>query len=317
MLEDDLFPSTLPLPHDEALPAPLQALTREQRDLAVAFALGALPRPRTWLYTLLAELGARDDQGRRYTSEHVRELMLALHAAGHIAEQPSRPGSWRLTPELDNAVLAWVLDHPQRADLAAALESTEKVHGHNGKSPPHFGSPEAAVAVLRLSLFAGDTPQALARWHGACRWLEWNELISVALSTGVDEALLQRLHPVFRAHTLTTRLAHVLLQWEALPDQALPELATALLASGALPDDLQLRMTLVEYLVASNRLDEVPPLLQPLREPPAPAPKDHEAQMDAHHARALAQGVDAALLALRGRWAEAEAAYDTALAELK
>jgi superfamily II DNA or RNA helicase len=316
VLEDDLFPSTLPAPRDQSVPAALHGLTREQRDLAVAFALGALPRPRTWLYTLLADLGARDDHGRRYTSEHVRDLMQALHAAGHITDQAHRPGSWCLTPELDNAVLAWVLDHPKRGDMIAALESTEKVHGHNGKSPAHFGSPEAAVAVLRLSLFAGDTPQALARWHGACRWLEWNELISVALSTGVDAALLQRLHPVFRAHTLAARLAHALLQWEAA-EPGLPRLAASLLASGSLPDDLQLRMTLVEFLVASNRLDEVPPLLQPLREPPTADPTNPEALMDARHARALAQGVDAALLALRGHWAEAEAAYDTALAELK
>ena len=111
-------------------------------------------------------------------------------------------------------------------ELKAALARTEKVHGYGGgkAAPAHFSSPETAVAVLRLSLFAGEAPQAVARWHSACRWMEWNELVDAALSTAFEPALLQRLHPQFRAHALATRLAHVLMEWEAVPP-GLPAMA--------------------------------------------------------------------------------------------
>jgi superfamily II DNA or RNA helicase len=315
---DDLFPESRPAAPEIPLPGPLRDTPPEHRDLMIAFALGAMHRTRTWIYTLLADLGARDGEGRRYTSERVRDRMDELRDAGLIVEHPHRPGFWRLTPELDNTMLAWVLDNPDRDTLAAALARTEKVHGHGGPkaAPAHFANPEVAIAVLRLSLFAGEAPQALVRWHNACRWMEWNDVVDTALSTVAEPALLRRLHPVFRARTVGARLAHVLHQWEIITPE-LFELSAELLAGSQLPDDLQLRMTLIEFLVASDRLDDIEPLLRPLRESAAPAAKDPEALMDARHARALAQGVDAALLALRGRWAEAEAAYDTALAELK
>lgn len=315
---DDLFPESRPAAPESTLPGALRDTPHEHRDLMIALALGALPRPRTWVYTLLGDLDARDEQGRRYTTERVRERMNELRDAGLIVEHAHKPGFWRLQPELDNTVLAWVLDSPQRADMADALARTEKVHGYGGgkAAPAHFSSPETAVAMLRLSLFAGEAPPAVARWHSACRWMEWNELVDAALSTAFEPALLQRLHPQFRAHTLATRLAQVLMEWEPVPPE-LPAMAVELLAGTRPPDDLQLRMTLVEYLVACNRLDEVEPLLRPLREVAARKARKADVLEDARHAGALARSVDATLLALHGRWAEAEAAYDEALAELK
>jgi superfamily II DNA or RNA helicase len=316
---DDLFPDSLSTARGAAprdLPEALRDVPDEHRDVMLAFALGATHRARTWIVNLLGDLGARDRDGHRYTSERVRDCMHELDQAGALLEHPQRAGFWRLAPALDNAVLGWALDRPDHDTLVAALTRTEQVHGPNGKSPAHFVSPETAVAVLRLSLFAGEAPKAVARWHGACRWLEWNDLVDAALATAAEPAMLRRLHPRLRAHALSTRLAAVLLRWEPDP-LPLAELATELLAQSAPTDELQLRMTLVEYLVCSNRLDAAAALLQPLRESaPAPA-SDAEAVQDMRHARALAQAADAALLALRARWAEAETAYDTALAELK
>ena len=311
---DDPFPEAPAAHRDESMPAAFHHAGREHRDVMVALALGATLRPRTWIYTLLGELAARDQDGRRYTSERVRDRMQELREAGHLDEHPGRPGFCRLDPELDNAVLAWVIDSPQRTDMAAALERVEQVHGHGGHQ--HFHTPEAAIAVLRLALFAGESPQQLARWHAACRWMEWNDLIDGALSTAVAPALIRRLHPAFRARTLGVRLARVLLQWEADP-LPLADLARELLADGSPRQHLHLRMTLVEYLLACNRLDDVEPLLQPLRTRAVADADDDEAVLDTRHGRALADGAGAALLALRGRWADAEAAYDSALAELK
>jgi len=316
---DDLFPESKPAAQRAAprgLPDALRGTPAEHLDVMLAFALGATHRARTWICTLLGDLGARDGDGRRYTSERVRDCMHELHVAGALVEHPQRAGFWRLAPALDSAVLGWVLDRPDRDKLAAALAKTEKVHGANGSTPAHFTSPEAAVAVLRLSLFAGEAPQAVARWHAACRWMEWNDLVEAALSTAADPAMLRRLHPRMRAHALSTRLTAVLQRW--VPDPLpLAGLSTELLAAAAPTDELQLRMTLVEYLLCGNRLDEASTLLQPLLEAKAAEPADAEAGQDVRHGRALARAAQAAMLALRARWAEAEAAYDTALAELK
>jgi superfamily II DNA or RNA helicase len=317
----DLFDDLLPSAPSDAPPPPaaLRAVPDEHRDVMLAFALGATHRPRTWIFTLLGDLGARDRDGRRYTSERVRESMHALATAGALVEHPQRPGFWRLPPALDGAVLGWVLDRPDRETLVAALLSAEKVHGHDARSAAQFATADAAIAVLRLSLFAGEAPDALVRWHAACGWqVDWNTAVDAALATAGDAAMLRRLHPRLRAHALSTRLTRVLQRW--MPDPLpLAELAIELLAGAPPGDELQLRMTLLEFLLSSDRLDEVGDLLRPLLEVPIadPADDDGEALHDARHGRALAQAAQAALLALRGRWAEAEAAYDTALADLK
>ncbi len=319
---DDLFPDSHLAARSAAprdLPEALRDIADEHRDVMLAFALGATHRPRTWIVNLLGDLGARDRDGHRYSSERVRDCMHELDRAGALVEHPQRAGFWRLAPVLDNAVLGWVLDRPDRDTLLAALARTEQVHGPNGKTAAHFINPEAAVAVLRLSLFSGEAPKALARWHSACRWMEWNDLIDAALVTAAEPAMLRRLHPRLRAHALGTRLMIVLRHW--VPDPLpLADLALELLANAAPADELQLRMTLVEYLLCSNRLDEADALLRPLLDATAVDPahaETTEATQDVRQGRAPARAAQAALLALRARWADAEAAYDAALGELK
>jgi superfamily II DNA or RNA helicase len=346
MTSNDLFTRATPLktePPCAQLPGALRDAPHEHRDVMIAFALGAMPRSRSWIGMLLPDMGAKDAQGRRYTAERVRDGIHALCDAGQLREHPQRPGFWRLESDLDNTVLAWILDHPYRAALTAALERVDKVRPHGSSTAlANFSSPEAAVAVLRLSLFSGDSPAALARWHSACRWMDWNALLDTALSTGVQPSLLRRLHPVFLAHTLQARLTDALTQWVSLP-AGLHELASELLAAGKLTDDLPLRMSLVEHLAACDRLDGLEPLLHPLLdggrgrahampqggelpglhpgEQASPDPHQvqeaREAALDARHAHALAHGVKAACLAWRGQWPEAEAAYEQALSDLK
>jgi hypothetical protein len=182
---DDLFPDSLSTARAAAprdLPEALRDVPDEHRDVMLAFALGATHRARTWIVNLLGDLGARDRDGRRYTTERVRDCMHELDQAGTLVEHPQRAGFWRLAPALDNAVLGWALDRPDHDTLVAALTRTEQVHGPNGKTLAHFVNPDTAVAVLRLSLFAGEAPKALARWHAACRWMEWNDLVDAAPS---------------------------------------------------------------------------------------------------------------------------------------
>ncbi len=289
------------------LPLALHSTTADQRAVMLALALGATHRARTWIYGLLGEMGARNSEGKRFTSEQVRDLIRELREAGVLSEHPQRAGFWQLAEGPDAAMLDLLLDRPDRDALLQALLATERAVVQGGFV---FHTPDAAVAVLRLELFSGKPLREVeARWRSACRWnIGWDEAVGVALLGAQQPALLKRLHPSLQGEVVAARLQHVLASWQ--PDRLpLVEMAQEQLASGALADELPLRMLLAEYLICGGRAPEAAEVVQPLREA--------QATGDAAYRQALAQAVDAALVALQGRWAEAEAAYEPALAALR
>src|ERR1700752_3744513 len=105
----------------------LRGAGAEQLAVMMAFALGATHRPRTWVYTMLGHIGARGTDGKRFTSERVRDLIHELYDAGHLEEHPQRQGYWRLAPAHDNAVLLDIVDRPDRDALLVALTRAEGV----------------------------------------------------------------------------------------------------------------------------------------------------------------------------------------------
>jgi superfamily II DNA or RNA helicase len=287
----------------------LAAFTPDQRHVLTAFALGAVHRPRTWIYLLLAELGARTSAGSRFSSEHVRDVMRDLAAGGHLEEHPQRQGFWRPRPALDNEVLRELLDRPDREALATALRTVEKVAPELRNCV--FHSPEAAVAVLRLELLSGKSAQQIAHWRHACGRLEWERVLPQAAATVATASLFARLHPELQIELLTARLINVLMDWRPDP-LPLAETATALLSRA--PDaghGVRLRMVFAEYLLCAGRTDEAQSVVKPLREARA-----HPAE-ESEFRRALARAADAAADAARGRWADATAGYETALPVLK
>jgi len=298
---------SLPAPTDFASPT-VAKIPHDQLAVMFALALGAAHRPRTWVYQLLGEMGARTAQGSRFTNEYVRDLMHELRDAGWIEEHAVRQGFWRPLPRLDNALLGDLLDRPDFDKLFAALRRQEKVDSQHRDLV--FPTADAAVAVLRLELFAGKPPAEVLRWRAACRWgMEWEQVISQALTSAVEPALLQRLHPSLHTDVVVSRLVHRLVHWRPDP-LPLVELAEELLARGAAGSaEVRLRMVLAEHLLCSGKPDGAAAVAQPLREA--------RGTEDAPWRNALAQAVDAAVHAAHARWAEAEAGYDAALTELK
>jgi superfamily II DNA or RNA helicase len=283
----------------------LASLSPDQRQVLDAFATGAVHRARTWIYTLLGDVQARDERGRRFTAERVRDLIHELRAGALLDEHPQRQGFFRLPPVLDNLVLMALLDGGRAPAWCAALRRVEQVD--RGPHGTLFHVAEAAIAVLRFELFAGLPLGDLeARWRRACSWsVDWGQVLTHAAFTAQTASLLRRLDPQLQTRVLEARLARVAAGW--LPD-LLPLAAPAHERLAAEPDNLQLRMNLIEYLWCCGQDGPLPALAQPLRE---------AGGEDGAYRRALADVVDGLAHAARAEWAQAEALYDAALPTLR
>jgi superfamily II DNA or RNA helicase len=284
----------------------LRGVDAERLAVMTAFAVGATHRPRTWVYTWLGHLGARGEDGKRFTSDRVRDLIHQLRDDGQIEEHPQRQGFWRLAPAHDNAVLLDVVERPDRDAILLALTRAEGVDSPGR----HFSTQDGLVAVLRLELFAGKPLADLKkRWDPHRGWgCDWNRAVDEALMSVAQPALLKRLHASLQCDVVIGRMVRVLTTWQADP-LPLSELAAELLHRGDPTGDLRARMVLAEYLLCSGRVAEIDPVVQPLREA--------RGEDDAGYRRLLAQCVDAAILAAGGQWSAAEQAFDAALAALK
>jgi superfamily II DNA or RNA helicase len=291
------------------LPPDLRTANADQLAVMSAFAVGGTYRPRTWVYTLLGEIGARTSEGKRFTGERVREVLHELDDAGWIEEHRQRQGFWRLLPALDNQVLGLLLDRPDRDTLLAALRRVERVDSPQIGSM-QFHTQEGAIAVLRLELFAGRSLAQVAPWRNACRWsANWEQVLNAALASAVRPELLRRLDGPLLNEVIASRLVHVLVTWQPDP-LPLVELARERLAiEHSTGQDLRLRMVFAEYLLCSGHGGEVDAVVRPLREA--------QSGEDAEYRRALAAAVEAALHAAHGRWSDAETGYDAALAQLR
>jgi hypothetical protein len=63
-----------------------------------ALALGAVARPRSWVFEALAEPALREAGERRPTQEQVRDALHALGQGGWVAQDLRRTGFWSLQP---------------------------------------------------------------------------------------------------------------------------------------------------------------------------------------------------------------------------
>jgi superfamily II DNA or RNA helicase len=298
--------------------SPASSAASEQRDVLHALALGASYRVRTWVTTLLAEMGWRNRAGKRYTGEQVRDALTALAAAGTIVEHPQRQGYWRVNPQDHSAAYLGLLgrDDPDtlrqalmRADGSRTAERFGTVHWH-------FDTLELACAVTRLALFSGQGPTQLDVLRQGCRWsMEWEHVVERALHDVLDERLFAQLHPQLQAETLHQNLTLVNHQWVNpghLPllamTEGLRQRASADPALGTLLRQTMLPLTHAEHLMLAGRFDEVVPVLQPMMQPPEGA--DHTG---VPVCQAMTRALDAVRRLRTGDRAGGIAEVDTAL----
>jgi len=261
-------------------PSPLTRLdgaAHEQRDVLQVLALGASYRVRTWVTTLLAELGWRNRDGKRYTGEQVRAALDALAASGRIAEHPQRQGHWHVHPQHYSATYLALLQRAPADTLRAALLDADgsRSAARFGTAYWHFDTMELACAVTRLAVFSGQDAPALEQLRQGCRWsMEWSAVLERALHDVLDEALFTRMHPQLQAETLRENLVLLNLHWVNpghLPLLAMTEdLRRRALADPAL--DAVVRLTTLpivqaEHLMLAGRFDEVAPALETMLQP--------------------------------------------------
>jgi superfamily II DNA or RNA helicase len=285
----------------------LPRLPHDALNTLHALALGAAPRPRTWVIGLMVELGWRDSQNRRYTNDTVREALALLAGQAWIAEASTKPGFWQVHPLVLGAVYRHLLDQHDNTVLLSALVRHEHFGGLGGaRGYDHFPTVEAGCALTRLSLLSGQGPAEVERLKTGCAWgMSWEHVFGRAVLDVLDEALFGRLHPAVQVDVLNHELSQLNGHWlaqTALPVHRLTEARLAAPTAGL--DLAALRLNWAETLLLADRHDEIAAVMQPLvQQHPAWAP--------------VAQVLEAARLSRLGSWPQALAGYDDALALMK
>ncbi len=280
------------------------ALTAEEHDLLGAAALGGPMRTRTWLLAMLAQLGAKNAQGKRYTAEDVRQLTLQLAASGWLIEDHLRPGYWQVAADAFSTVyLHWLDTHDAaelRTHLAAAMGYRE--HAYYG-----FADLFSAVAIVRLEIYTGVPFEEVERLKAACHFGQsWDDVLRRAVTDLLDEALFNRLPAPLQRDLLFEGHSLLLMDLDA-PTIPLFPLTERYLAQHRGDTGFALRAVTCEHLLWAGRAAEIDAVLKPMRKGP---------KTDAYW-QAIAQAIDAARLMQQGQWAEAEAGFDSALTPLK
>jgi superfamily II DNA or RNA helicase len=295
--------------------AALNALPALDRAVLGALALGALPRSRTWLASVLEDPGLRPDEAKRPGTEALREALARLFPAGWLVADARRQGFWSVADTHLPEVWCELLDRHEPEALRVALGRADQYLVHAGLRGGYHSFPtlEAAVARLRLEALIGASPQDIALLAPRLSWglSGLAELGHTVLAPIQAATLLARLHPAVRAEQLQRGLEQLLANWE--PQGALEVLAQteALLQADDSAYTLNLRELLAEAWLWMGRAEELPELLKPLlHHPELPG-----SVRDTVAARL--QALQAAGQALQGHWAAAEAGADEALAKLR
>jgi superfamily II DNA or RNA helicase len=295
----DLFPDS----HTPQSPTPRP----DAQDLLQALALGWTPRPRSWILTVLGQLGWRTSQGKTYTQDTLRELIGQLREQGLLSETPRRQGYWALEPALRSQAYLRLLERETPAKLRAALYAADNFSEDRNSWMAAFPNNETALAIVKLELHLGEPPQRIQRFEAFCRWgLDWASLLRRSALEHLDPALFARLHPALQASLAYTGLTELNTFWQAerLPLVAIAErLVTQ--AGNAVPVELQL--VLAEHALLSGRTEQLAAYLQlALRQ-----------QQDYEGLEANIGALQAAAQVLQGRWAEAQAGFEQAFKTLK
>lgn len=304
-----------PAASPDGLAAAWAALTPTERDVLGALALAYQPRTRDTVAALLALPALREAATVRATLDEVRAALARLQQGGW-ASCPRRPGFWAVAPTALAFVTRQLLDRVPAARLRDALAAAD---AYAGLSPAtRYGAPkvphgEAAVALVRLELLAGASPADLRAVDDRLPWgLRADALVEPALADGLDDALLARLHPAWQAAELQ-RAWHTWADvWQApsgwQPGPATDRLlaadgAGAALGAAALEP---LRRARADHQLASGRAGDLAAWLDGATD----AALDDEA-------RALRTAYRAAVHGQAGRWDEAVAGFEAALAALR
>src|SRR5260370_37823493 len=131
-----------------------------QADVLQALALGATPRPRTWVLGLLGKLGWRSTTGKNYTNDMVRDAVRELKARALIDEAAPRQGYWTVSPSLKGWAYQQALQRAKADTLRAALGAVENFDEKSGWST-YFYTPDAAAAITRLELYRAAPPERI------------------------------------------------------------------------------------------------------------------------------------------------------------
>ncbi|WP_374675050.1 SNF2-related protein [Ideonella sp.] len=299
-----------------ALAAAWAALAPIERDVLGALALAFQPRARDTVAALLAMPALREAATVRASLDEVRGALARLQQAGW-ASCPRRPGFWAVAP----GALAWVtrqlLDRVPPERLRDALAAAD---GYAGLAPAaRFGAPrvphgEAAVALVRLELLAGASAAELRALDDRLPWgLRADALVEPALADGLDDALFARLHPAWQAAELERAWRTWAEVWQPPPGWQPGPATDRLLAPAAgqgtglgVAALEPLRWARADHLLASGQAAALEALLPP----------SHEPALD-DEARAVRAAYRAAVAAQAGRWDEAVAGFEAALAALR
>ncbi len=296
-----------------ASPDRLDTLAPVERDALAALALGAAPRPRGWVVDLLAHPAVREAARVRPSIDDVRLALARLHAEGWIESSERKPGFWRVVAPLLPAVLERLFERVPVPVLREALALADHyapqaaVSRLTGERVPTL---EAAYALVRLELLAGASGEALRALDRRMPWgVEASMLAETALDHALSDALFERLSIDCQCQALLAAWRAWVGAWQPVAGWSLRAATERWLAAhSAAPATMQaaerLRGAFADYLLCTGERDALEALLQSAPEAPPPVVAGRDA-------------IRAALAAQAGRWTEAEAGCDAALAVLR
>jgi superfamily II DNA or RNA helicase len=310
------------LTDDRPAPVGLEA------DVLAALALGASPRPRTWVREVLADPAMRTRGTPVPAIEQVRLALHALQAGGWVVDDERRPGQWRVADFAYATTYAALLGRIDAERLRTILANAD---GYVASLSPTLSTGrlptyEAALARLRLEAYSGASRE---RIEGVCLRLPYGmqdreALFDRVIAECLDETLFPRLHPFWRADQLVLALQRLDTSMNtglALGPAQVVAFARALLDAPAdddSPPDVAaatldtLRWALVEHALRAD----------PAQACDAAWAHELLRAADAAHAVLVARpglrlALEGAALARQGAWAEAEPAFEAALAALR
>ncbi|MBI3480599.1 MAG: DEAD/DEAH box helicase [Nitrosomonadales bacterium] len=266
----------------------------ELHKVMLAMALLWMPQPRTTIYTLLRKLDFKHSSGRLITADEVKHCIQQLVAKKLVVESKQRAGYYRLADAQRNPLYEELLDTVEAHLLRRALY---EVAGYNPLyalySWPLYDR-EATIAVVRLTLLT-QAPQAeierMAQLIG--RTMDWNDILHLALLQDFSAAFFARIDPALRWELAYLAVQDMTGYWDVdlLPivDWTLAQLGCS---RAQMPS--YLRIAIAELWLHRGERDAAREALEGIT----------ESAVEALQAYALAQ---------QGKWAEAQALFETAL----
>ncbi|WP_225861237.1 DEAD/DEAH box helicase [Ideonella benzenivorans] len=250
------------------------ALPPLARVVLAALALGAVPRPRTWVFEALAEPGLREPDTRRPTQEQVREALQTLAQGGWAAQDLRRTGYW--SPTSAALPLAWraLLDQARAETLRDTLARCDgyPLLALSRYGPSQLPSVDAAVARLRLEALTGAGLTELSTLETRLPWgcERLDQILPLAVGPVLVDGLAELLAPEVCAIALQEVVAgclNLLPPPEGLDLDALVARLLTASGPGEAADLGVLRWTYAEWLCAQGQADALDPWLAPALQP--------------------------------------------------